>query len=52
MFNEATVEQMIIDSLKSNGWEYIPADQLPRRYNDVMVESMVKDALLRLNPDI
>ncbi len=53
MFNEDnTIEQMVIATLKSNGWKYIPAEELPRDYSDVMVESMVKDALIRLNPEI
>ena len=52
MFSEASIEQMIIDTLVQQGWEYIPADQLPRKYNDVMVEPMVREALIRLNPEI
>ena len=53
IFNEDnTIEQMVITTLKSNGWKYIPAEELPRDYSDVMVESMVKDALIRLNPEI
>ncbi len=52
-FNEHnTIEQMIIAVLKHNGWKYIPAKDLPRRYSDVMVEPMVRDALIRLNPEI
>ena len=52
-FNEDnTVEQLFIDSLKKNGWKYIPADELPRDLTDVIVEPMVKDALIRLNPEI
>lgn len=52
-FNEDnTVEQLFIDSLKKNGWKYVPADQLPRDLSDVMVEPMVKEALIRLNPEI
>lgn len=52
-FNEDnTVEQLFIDTLQKNGWKYIPAHELPRDYSDVMVESMVKDALIRLNPEI
>ncbi len=35
-----------------NGWKYIPAEELPRDYSDVYVDSMVKDALIRLNPVI
>ena len=52
MFNEASIEQMIIDTLVSQGWEYISAENLPRKYTDVMVEPMVKEALIRLNPEI
>lgn len=52
-FNEDnTIEQMLITTLKNNGWKYIAAEELPRDYSDVMVESMVKDALIRLNPEI
>ena len=52
-FNEDnTIEQMVITTLKANGWKYIPAEELPRDYNDVIVEPMVKDALIRLNPEI
>ena len=43
---------MIIETLQHNGWKYIPAEELPRDYSDVYVESMVKNALIRLNPVI
>jgi len=43
---------MILTTLQRNGWKYIPAEQLQRDYSDVYVESMVKDALIRLNPVI
>lgn len=53
MFNEDnTTEQMIISTLCKNGWTYIAPENLPRHPNDVMVESMVRDALIRLNPEI
>lgn len=53
MFNEDnTIEQMLLNSLKQNGWKYIAAENLPRQHNDVMVEPMVKEALIRLNPVI
>lgn len=52
-FNEDnTIEQMIIDTLKKNGWKYIPAEKLPRKYSDVLVEQMVKESLIKLNPEI
>lgn len=53
LFNEDnTIEQMMISTLKNNGWKYIPAEELPRMYSDVLVEPMVKEALIRLNPEI
>ena len=52
-FNEDnTAEQLFIDSLKKDGWKYVPAEELPRDMTDVIVEPMVKDALIRLNPEI
>ncbi|WP_419601398.1 type I restriction endonuclease subunit R, partial [Thiolapillus sp.] len=30
----------------------MPAEELPRQHSDVLVESMVRDALIRLNPEI
>ena len=52
MFNEDTFEKMVCDTLSQNGWTYMPSESLPRQYSDVMVEPMVKDALIRLNPCI
>jgi type I restriction enzyme, R subunit len=53
MFNEDnTIEQMVLTSLKNNGWKYIPTEELQREYSDVMVETMIKEALIRLNPEI
>ena len=52
-FNEDnTIEQMTLSALENNGWKYIPSDELPRSFSDVMVEPMVKAALIRLNPEI
>ncbi|KAF6616171.1 HsdR family type I site-specific deoxyribonuclease [Paenibacillus polymyxa] len=53
MFNEDnTIEQLVITTLKSNGWKYVSSEELQREYSDVMVETMVKEALIRLNPEI
>ena len=52
MFKEDTLELMLISLLQNNGWKYIDADNLPREYSDVLVTPMVKDALIRLNPEI
>lgn len=52
-FNEDnTIEKMAIDALSARGWKYIEPESLLRQFDDVMVESMVKDALIRLNPII
>lgn len=34
------------------GWSFIPAADLPRQHSDVFVEPMLRDALIRLNPEI
>ena len=53
MFNEDnTTEQMLLHVLQENGWKYIPAEELPRDHSDILVDSMVKRALIRLNPEI
>ena len=39
-------------SLRPARWEYVPGPQLPRDVRDVMVEGWVRDALIRLNPEI
>ena len=51
-FSEQNVEDMVIHTLQQNCWEYIPAGELPRAESDVMVESHLRDALIRLNPCI
>ena len=38
--------------LRPARWEYVPAAGLPRQSGDVMVEPWVRDALVRLNPEI
>jgi len=52
MFYESDLEQMLVDTISKNGWSYVPAEELPRSHADVMVEPMVRDALIRLNPEI
>lgn len=52
VFSEEGFEKTIISVLMEQGWKFIPADELPRQYSDVLVEPMVKDALIRLNPVI
>jgi len=37
---------------KPSRWDYSPANQLRRQGSDVMVESWVREALIKLNPEI
>jgi type I restriction enzyme, R subunit len=34
------------------GWYYVPSLALPRRVNDVFIEQYLREALIRLNPEI
>ena len=60
MFNEANaVEDFIRDLLSGRagarpglGWEYIPREELLRSGSDVLVDSHLLNALIRLNPEI
>lgn len=38
--------------LNGLGWHYLPPQQLPRQPQEVFIESFVRDALIRLNPEI
>ena len=40
------------DEFKPSCWNYVPGVQVPRQPGDVMVESWLREALLRLNPEI
>jgi type I restriction enzyme R subunit len=60
MFNEAnSVEKLVLVALageggsdKGLGWTYVPAAQLPRALTDALVEPHLREALIRLNPEI
>ena len=49
MFTEDTLEKSLIEVAKQVGWEYIPADSIPRDMQDVLVGSWLKEAIIRLN---
>lgn len=52
-FNEAnTVERMVLDAAVSNGWIYAAGPSLSRQASDVFVESSLRQALIKLNPEI
>ena len=53
MFNEEnTVERLVLDTLSGADWRFMAADDVPRQHGNVLVESMVREALIRLNPEI
>jgi type I restriction enzyme R subunit len=39
-------------SRKGNGWRRIASAEIPRQHQDVLVEPWVREALIRLNPEI
>jgi len=54
-----TIEQMIIDAATKPGsdsrqgrWTYAPAAEVPRLPGDVMVGPWLREALIRLDPEI
>lgn len=52
MFDECnSVEKLVLGALAPK-WRYISCDELSRQYSDVMLESMVQTALIKLNPEI
>ena len=53
MFNEANaVEKFLLSRMAGLGWAYAHGPQLARTSNDAMIETSVRSALLRLNPEI
>ncbi|MEX0663319.1 MAG: type I restriction endonuclease subunit R [Acidimicrobiia bacterium] len=53
MFDEAnTVEAMVLDRMTKIGWNYVHGPTLKRSTADVLLESELTDALIRLNPEI
>tara|TARA_R110000851_G_scaffold243845_2_gene396641 strand:- start:1283 stop:4243 length:2961 start_codon:yes stop_codon:yes gene_type:complete len=38
--------------VESKGWRFVSAEELPRQHSEVLLESMLRDALIRLNPEI
>lgn len=55
LFSEEDIEDAIIDTLSNlskSRWEFIPATALPRAERDVLIESHLREALIRLNPEI
>lgn len=52
-FNEAnSVRDFVRDLVKSGDIQFVPGNELPRRTDEVLLEGAVKEALIRLNPEI
>lgn len=50
-----TIEEALVDALRQLdglSWDWVAPPDLPRGEGDVMVEEWVRDALVRLNPEI
>jgi type I restriction enzyme R subunit len=53
MFSEANaVEDFVLNRMTVLGWTYVNGASLSRTTNDAMIESSVRSALLRMNPEI
>lgn len=53
MFTEANaVEEFVLDRMVQQGWIYVFGPDLPRTTGDVLLESILTDALCVLNPTI
>src|SRR5699024_8575291 len=52
-FNEAnSVRDFIRDLVKSIDVQFVPGNELPRRTDEVLLEGVLKGALIRFNPEI
>ena len=52
MTSNMVAEELDSYRVEVKGWRFVPAEELPRQHSDVLVGSMVRDALIRLNPEI
>lgn len=44
--------ESIGNELRPTHWDYIPGPQIPRKLDEVMVLPWLREALIRLNPEI
>ncbi len=49
-FDESEAEKMVIAACEENGWKYRTPEQYVRPQNSILVECVLRDALVRLNP--
>jgi len=49
---KSTVQAALIELLEGAGWNYVPGKELPRTSQQVFIESDLRDAIERLNPEL
>jgi type I restriction enzyme R subunit len=47
-----SVQDYVINLVSNNGWKFVPPGEIIRPPTDILVESYLKDALIKLNPEI
>jgi type I restriction enzyme R subunit len=47
-----TVQKFVVDLLKKRGWKFVPAFEIPRKEQDILVDKWLTEGLIRLNPEI
>jgi type I restriction enzyme R subunit len=47
-----TVQKLVVDLLGKQGWKFVPAPEIPRTDQDILVDKWLTGALIRLNPEI
>ena len=48
-FKEENIENMLIAASQKIGWTYIESSSIPRTTDSVLLETWLKDALIRIN---
>lgn len=51
-FDEHALEEMIIEVLREQGYDYLPGEEIERDYHEVILLPQLQNALVRLNPSL
>ena len=51
-FSEESLEEMIIEDLNGQGYDYQAGEEIERDYHDVLLLPRLQSALSKLNPDL
>lgn len=49
-FKEDSIEKMFLEAARQCGWDYVPAEEIDRPMESVLVESWLRESLIALNP--